>query len=222
MPSHTKNVAKLAGTGLSGLLVVLALVGTLAVTGKAAPATTWTALASIATIMAAVVAIWTLAALKQDSRDRTRPVLIAELKRSVLTAAVELHVRNVGQSVACNVSVTFDPDLDQLVAADKEGVLMPFLQRRYSRVISTLAPGADLDNVYQYVRNPTRDIPDDFTINLTYTDMHDRPYTDTYHLSVKSVLNQSGLYPQDTDDEGALRKRLANAVEAIARGVGHH
>ena len=56
------------------------------------------------------MAIWTLLAIKQDSRDRTRPVLIAELKRSVLTAAAELHVRNVGQSVACNVSVKFDPE----------------------------------------------------------------------------------------------------------------
>ena len=30
----------------------------------------------------------------------------------------------------------------------------------------------------------TRGIPDDFTVNLTYTDMHDRPYTDTHDLSV--------------------------------------
>lgn len=68
----------------------------------------------------------------------------------------------------------------------------------------------------------TRGIPDDFTVNLTYTDMHDRPYTDTHDLSVKSVLNQSGLHPQDKDDERALQKRLVTAAEAIARGIGRH
>jgi hypothetical protein len=52
--------------------------------------------------------------------------------------------------------------------------------------------------------------------------MHDRPYVDTYHLNVENVLNQSGLYPQDKDDESASRKRLVTATEAIARGIGHH
>jgi hypothetical protein len=43
--------------------------------------------------------------------------------------------------------------------------------------------------------------------------MRDRPYVDTYHLNVENVLNQSALYPQDKDDESALRKRLVITTE---------
>lgn len=206
---------------VAGVVAVGAIVAVLASSGAAEPTTTWTALGSIATATAAVVAIWTLIALKQDSADRTRPVIVAELKPAVLTRNAELIIRNAGQSVARDVNVAFDPPLPVLEGAEAEGTTTPFLQRRYSRTIPTLAPGMVLDNFYQDATDATEPVPDDFSVTIRYTDMHGRQYADTYELSLDALRDQTGSYPSNTDERG-MQRRWVKALEAIARGVGRH
>ncbi|WP_131827623.1 hypothetical protein [Mycolicibacterium fortuitum] len=201
----------------------MGIVGVLATKNWASPATTWTAFGSIATVSAAVVAIFTLVSLKQDSVDRTRPVMIAELKHAVLTQNSELLIRNVGQSVARNVKVDFNPPLPDPADGDAEervGVLTPFLQRRYSRVIPTFPPGMVMDNYYQGAKDD-EPVPDDFTVTISYVDAHGRTYSDAYELTMGALRDQSGSYPANRDDAG-MQRRWVKAVEAIARGVGRH
>lgn len=220
---QTGRVVKIAVTAVVGLTVLLGIVGILAVKDWAAPATTWTAFGSIATVSAAVVAIFTLMSIKQDSADRTRPMIIAELKHAVLTSSCELLIRNVGQSVARNVKVDFDPPLPDPVDGGGEerlGVLTPYLQRRYSRVIPTFPPGMVMDNYYQGAEGE-EPVPDDFTVTISYEDTHGREYRDAYELTMAAVRDQSGRYPSSRDDDG-MRRRWVNALEAIARGVGRH
>ncbi|QRY48137.1 hypothetical protein JVX93_15925 [Mycolicibacterium boenickei] len=218
------QIAKAVGLGLAGLGGLLGVVGGLAVIDWATPATTWTAFGSIATVSAAVVAILTLLSLKQDSADRTRPMIVAELKHAVLTRNSELLVRNVGQSVARNVKVDFDPPLPCPADGDGEdqvGLLTPFLQRRYSRVIPTFPPGMVMDNYYQDSAGEDEPVPDDFTVTISYSDTHGRKYTDSYELTTSTIRDQSGSYPSNTDEKG-IQRRWVKALEAIARGVGRH
>lgn len=218
-------MGRVAGAAVVGLGVLLCIVGLLSAKGWADAATTWTAFGSIATVAAAVVAIWTLVALKQDSADRTRPVILAELKPAVLTRNSELLISNVGQSVARNVKIEFDPPLPDPADGDDEervGVLTPFLQRRYSRTIPTWAPGMTLDNYYQGAgKNADEPVPDDFAVIARYEDAHGRQYEDRYVMSMGTIRDQSGSYPSNTDDKG-LQRRWIKALEAIARGVGRH
>lgn len=67
--------------------------------------------AAVAAIVTATIAAKTLSAMRQDSLDRSRPVMIAELRPGVLTRNAELHITNQGLSVARNVEVTFAPPI---------------------------------------------------------------------------------------------------------------
>jgi hypothetical protein len=214
----------IASLGFSGLAGALAVVGLFDGQGWADPTTIWTALGSLATVAAAVVAIWTLVALKQDSADRTRPVVIAELNYAVLSDHAELLVRNVGPSVARNVRVDFVPPLPDPEDGGSEaevGVLTPFLQRRYSRVIPTLAPGMRLSNFYQDAEGSEEPVPDDFTVTISYSDDRGRKYVDSFELSMFTLRDQTVSRPSNSDPAG-IQRRWVSALEAIARGVGRY
>lgn len=128
-------MGRVASAAVVGLGVLLCIVGLLSAKGWADATTTWTAFGALATVAAAVVAIWTLVALKRDSLDRTRPVMLAELRAAILTHDAEFIVRNVGQSVACNVRVEFDPPLPVLEGDDALGLATPFLRARAVQLV---------------------------------------------------------------------------------------
>ncbi|GAB3079803.1 hypothetical protein [Pedococcus soli] len=185
----------------------------------------WSGVGAIATAAAAIVAIVTLLALKQDSRDRTRPQMGAFLQPDVLTKATAiLVVKNYGPTAAVNVKVTFDPPLPQLEGAEAQGLVTPFLERRYRGVIPTIVPQMELVNVYQqgYGGESREPVADEVTVTFHYTDAEKRSkYTDAYVLSMATLKDATGSYPAN-DDEKGMRKRSIKALEAIARGIGRH
>lgn len=179
----------------------------------------WAGVTGVSALVTGAVAILTLRSIKQDSIDRTRPVIAIEVLPVVLShGTCELVVQNVGQSVAKNVSVTFDPAI-----TEDMGQMAAFLARRYSRTIPTMAPGRRLTNIYAHwvgdgSDNLDEDVPKDFTAKARYVDSHGRGYEDSYDLSLQTLRNQTTSSPADTDPKG-LQKRWAKALEAIARGV---
>jgi hypothetical protein len=221
MPRRKETITKVLAAALVALAALLGIVSLLQSNDWSNAATTWTAFGTIATIAAAVVAIWTLVALKQDSADRTRPVIVAELRAAVLTHDAEFVVRNVGQSVARDVKVEFDPPIPVLEGDAALCLATPYLQRRYSRVIPTFPPGMVLYNSYQYADDNDEPTPDDFTVTINYSDTHGRTYTDMYALTMDVLRGHAAAYPGNTDDKG-MRRRTIKALEAIARGVGRH
>jgi hypothetical protein len=130
-----------------------------------------------------------------------------------------LIVRNVGQSVAKNVTFKFDPELPVLEGAEAVGKTTPFLRRRYSRTFPTFGPGMLIHDTYQSSSEPFEPVPDDFTLTIDYYDVHDRQYIDSYELSAAIMRDHTYSSPGDYDEQ-ALRRRTTRALEAIARGVG--
>lgn len=188
--------------------------------------TVWAAIGALATLAAAVVAVVTLVALKQDSRDRTRPVMVAMFKHAILTKDYEFHVVNVGQSVARDVRVAFSPALPVLPddpdgsEPEVERFTVRSLERRYAREIGTMAPGLVFDNLYKDPRNSSDGLaPDDLTVTITYRDDRGRRYSDSYELSIDAMKHQTGSYPS-TSSETGKQDRMLKAVEYIARGIG--
>jgi hypothetical protein len=88
-------------------------------------------------------------------------------------------IENLGQSVAKNVKVNFDPPLPDLAGAAAAGKVTPHLQRRYENIIPTIPPRRQLFNIYSIgvpdaggiLRNdePT---PEEVTITINYEDAH--------------------------------------------------
>ncbi len=178
--------------------------------------------AAIAAIVTATIAAKTLSAMRDDSLDRSRPVMIAELQLGVLTSNAELHVANRGMSVARNVEVTFGPP----IAASCEGMtnadcahMAHFIAERYAHPISVIAPGADLDNLYQDAEDDDEPVPENVVVTIKYEDDRHRSYEDNFELSMGVLRKQSGAYPSTRGEEGE-RRRLVKAIEHIARGIG--
>lgn len=211
---------KFVGGAVASYAILIGVVALLASRCHWAPQTIWAATGSIATATAAVVGVWTLIALRQDSLDRTRPVIIAEFQQNVLADATELLVRNVGPSVAKNVKFVFDPELPVLESVQAKAKAAYYVQRRYSRTIPTFGPGMVRHDVYRFGPDSEDDeSPDGFTLTIDYDDAHGRHYTDSYELSVMTVRDTSRASPSG-DQPDVLGRRITRAIEAIARGVG--
>jgi len=186
----------------------------------------WAGVGAVATALAALVAIVTLLALKKDSRDRTRPVVVATLRHAILTADSELHIENLGQSVARNLRVTFSPPIptacEGKTQAECEHIAHD-IALRYAKPIAVLAPGVLLDNVYLPGKLDKRHLEpllaEEFVVNVHYEDDRKRSYRDEFPLAMDVLGHQSGAYPS-TSGEAGERRRLVKAVEHIARGIG--
>lgn len=179
----------------------------------------WAGITGVTALVTGAVAILTLRSLRRDSTDRTRPVISIEVLPVVLShGTCELVVHNVGQSVANDVDVTFNPNV-----TEDMGQMATFLARRYSQTIPTMAPGRRLTNIYAHwlgdgSEETDEPVPKEFVAKARYADSRGRSYEDSYRLSLRTLSNQTTSAPADTDPKG-LQKRWAKALEAIARGV---
>lgn len=181
----------------------------------------WTAVTGLCAVITSIVAISSLRALRGDSRDRTRPVVGAELLPIVLSRGTcELVIQNIGASVAKNVRVTFDPPIRESM-----GVTAGYLARRYEHPIPTMGPGRRLTNVYGHRRGDgsaafDEDVPLDVSVTIDYEDTHGRGYSDVYELTSQTLMNETTTSPANTDEKG-IQRRFVHALEAIARGVAN-
>lgn len=183
-------------------------------------------LSTLAAIITAIIAAWSLAGSRRDSEDRTRPLVIATLKPGpTMSHGVNyLTIENAGQSVARGVAVAFDPPLPdyEFTEDGQKAVVAPFLRRRYGSKIEMLAPGQSLRNVYSYHSVGTdgnvEPVPDEFIVTVRYTDDHGKPFEDSFLLDV-GLLNMETLSsPSDSND---AVKRQNQALEAIVWELWH-
>lgn len=189
----------------------------------------WSAVEAVATVIGAaatiagvIIAVRSLWALKADSTDRSRPVVIAELVIPPLgDHQMNLVISNQGGSAARDLRVTFTPD--PLVLADdpRPAQLAIYLVRRYARPIALLGVGAKLSNVYASMEGGagriSEPLPTTFQVHVEYSDMERRhTYRDTFDLDLDVIATATFSRPGDKDYD----KRTAKALEAIARGVG--
>ncbi|UQU65183.1 hypothetical protein COUCH_02200 [Couchioplanes caeruleus] len=175
-----------------------------------------TAVMAVAIIYTAVVAVRTFEASKSDSRAKARPVIIAELKRELLShGTIMLVLRNLGASVASNVRVTFDPkppeDLSQLGSAD----MFKWIYERYARPITTWAPGWSLSNVIRAGQDELLPV----NVTISYQGPDGTSYSDSYSLHPDHILKDTMSTPSKTDDPIKLEQHKLAALQALVRTI---
>ncbi|MBB3053541.1 hypothetical protein FHS23_004595 [Prauserella isguenensis] len=169
------------------------------------------ALGAVAT---AGIAGWSLLGARKDSRDRTRPVVVASLKKGpeMSLGVVYLVIENNGQSLARHLEVRFDPPLPDYTHTDdgQQGVVAPVLRKRYGTAITLLAPGHQLKNIYSYMSagsdGNVEPVPAQFTVSVHYVDDHGRGYADSFPLDVDLI----GLETQSDPSDGNNPERRKN------------
>lgn len=205
---------------LPGILPGMDPAASLAPLQQTDPATVWAGVSALAAVITSLVAVFTLGHIRKDSRDATRPMVVAELRDVPLaTATMALVVRNVGRSVARNVTITFDPPLPQ--PEDLHGGLVHHVNRRYADPIPTLTPGTRFENIWRFRGDADRgqEVPADRVVaTAVYEDTRGRSYEDRYVLATDLYEWGTLTEPGGTDDK-ALQKREVKAVEAVARAL---
>ncbi|AZI56950.1 hypothetical protein EH165_00955 [Nakamurella antarctica] len=212
-----------------GLVAVLILVGI--ITGGMTNVWEWsnkygTGLAAIAAVVTAVIAAGALQSTAKDSRDRSRPMILAEFRTAPNSDALELVIRNAGPSMARNLRVAFTPELP--IENGRPHLASYYIRRQYADPIAVFGPGQHLENVWwqsvpkgdehDYVNR--HKLPKQTTIHLKYQDDSGREYSDTMPLNVEPhiariTVESSESIPGRMKTHNNHLGKLVEAVEAL-------
>ena len=173
---------------------------------------------AIAIVVTARLAKGTLEAAREDSRARTRPVMVAELQRELLAhGSTLLVVKNLGSSVAKQVELHFDPHPPNDVGALGEADMMKWIYDRYSTPVTTWAPGWVASNV---IRSGHEEISP-LTVTIKYQGPDGTRYEDPYFLNPDHVMKETESNPSKTDDPIKLEQQKVSALQALVRTIRH-
>lgn len=178
-------------------------------------------LAALAAVGTAAIAIIALRSTAADSRDRSRPYVLAELSLATDSdTTIDIVIRNAGLSVARNVHVRFDPVL--VVPGDGRRYVTEYTVRRYAKPIPTLAPGQRLSNIWWsghmapggtslISEEPT---PEECTVTIEYWDDRRRRYHDDFPLVVDTMLTTT--YSVSSTSIKGRMKSIDESLEKVA------
>ncbi|HSX68522.1 hypothetical protein [Nocardioides sp.] len=178
-------------------------------------ATIFSGVSALAAVATAGIAIYALSGTRADSREQTRPIVIAELVPAPLsTTAIDLRIANYGRSSALDVAVRFDPPMPTSDQLGRDGRLLPFIAARYARSIPLLAPRASMTNVFQAVSGDEEAPQGPVTATITYRSAENIRYSNKFVLDVNLIGWTTTSQPATSTEPS---KRIANAVESLAR-----
>lgn len=178
----------------------------------------WTAVAGIATALAAIVAIVAVVFAARDFHERSRPVVIAEVRiPKGGYSSLDFVVRNAGQSVARNVRVAFDPPLKQ----EGPGAfsLRTALAKRYALTIPVLAPGQELSNVIAIDDEDERqsDLPHKFSVKVEYDRGRKSRYDEEFEFDLQVYFNETTRTIRSTNSIENRLREIRRTLDQIHR-----
>ncbi|WP_146751997.1 hypothetical protein [Microbacterium sp. SMR1] len=178
-------------------------------------------ISAFAAIITAVIAVVALASTARDSRERSRPLVMALFREAEHSdSSFEFVVRNYGTSAARDLTVTFDPPFSE---EQRQDGLTDTLAKRYDRATPILPPGSELTNVWWAGGVTTTShnelvnhmkTPDEVTVSVSYKGNRWRRYSDTFTLHVDAIkLTTTSV--SSTSMPGRM-KTLAESAKKIA------
>lgn len=173
------------------------------------------AASALLTLLAVAVAVRTLNASRDDSRERSRAFVVPELRRELLSqGTINMRIRNVGPTSARDVEVQFDPPPPAELEELPDDNMWKWVYRAYAKKIDTWPPGWTLSNV---VRAGHDDISE-FSVTVSYSGIDGTKYRDTFRLDPEPLLRSTASSPSDTGDApNGWEKRKVRALEALVQ-----
>lgn len=184
------------------------------------------ALAAIATAVIAIVALISTAS---DSRSRTQPVVVAEIRPAPHADTVfDLVIRNTGSTVARDLHVSFKPNL--VIPDDKpdHAYALEWVVDRYAKPIPTLAPNQELSNTWwfgAYLGNEISNVeptPDEVVVHVRYRGRGRGWLTDAFPLHMDPWIRAT-TSTSTSSTKGRLQsvdeslKTIARTLEDLVR-----
>lgn len=178
----------------------------------------FTALMAVAIIVTAFYAKGTLTQAKTDSRNRTRPVLVASLHRELLAhGTIMLVIKNFGPSSATDVRISFDPPAPSTeeVETMPDGYIWKWVYQRFNEPVPVWAPGWSTANVIR----TGGDSLDPFTVMASYLGPDGTGYEDQFQLNPAPILKETTATPSQATDQVVLAQQVVAALHALVRTV---
>lgn len=195
-------------------------------------------LVALAAVVTAVIAIVALRSTASDSRERTRPIVLAFFRKSPNNeSAFDLVVHNYGTSAASDIDVKFQPPFGD---EERKDHMVKSLAQRYDKPVPLLPPGAEITNVWWALdftapdesgknRYPT---PDETVVSITYKGNRMRRFKEKVKLDTNwmkgdtattSSSSRPGLAKQNTaslkkiaEESRAARFLLRDIADGVA------
>jgi hypothetical protein len=179
----------------------------------------WGAVTGIATVALALFAMLTLSSAARDSRERTRPYVVAEFRVVPWGyTRLDLVIRNAGATAARDIVVRFDPPF---VETGKRGSLGDYVARRYSEAIPVLGPGQELTSVLHVdLENPeANDVPEKLVVSVEYSKhaILRRKYRDECPLR-RVIYTEQIFSVSSASPEGRIKK-IAEELSGIREAL---
>ncbi|WP_152539277.1 hypothetical protein [Nesterenkonia sp. AN1] len=190
---------------------------------------------TFAAVITLVVAAWSLAGSRRDSRERTRPLVVASLQvgPTFVHGATYLVVGNYGATAARDLTLTFDPALPEGEAPAAPSLPIRrhsaiSIRARYAQPLEVLAPSQKLINlctnraVEQREGDQSPDLPETFTVGVRYRGTARKwpgigtkhiYFEESFKLRMDAHDHQTMQNPGDSNDKEI---RAAKASEAVA------
>lgn len=149
--------------------------------------------------------------------------------------SADLEVRNYGQTVAYDVTVTFDPPLADTGTRSGQPSLVPFLIQRYDQTIPNLMPGTMLKNTWYILHEEAagesvndEPIADRVVATIEYFDAPNTPgdggrrrrrsrFEDRFVLDITTLYGEART--MHSDDHLGLHKQSTQTLEAMRRDL---
>jgi len=180
---------------------------------------------AIAAVVTGVIAIVTIIRTGSDSRRRSQPTIIAEVRPAKDSdTVIDFVIRNSGPTVARDLHVTFEPKI--VIPEDRkhESLATPALIRRYSRAIPTVAPGQELSNTYWIGVNgggnkrvngePT---PERVTVSVKYHGVGRRWLKESFVIDLDIITLTT--WSESSDSMKNRMKSIAASLQNIAKSM---
>lgn len=179
-------------------------------------ATALIALGGIATVIAALVAVFTLLRAGLDSASRTRPYVVAEFNVPEFAyKRLDFTVRNTAPTAARDVRVEFDPPFEPSTDPSQLG---GYVARRFARPLSVLGPGQQLTSVLMVDTKDERksDVGETLAVSVSYgSPWWRRRYRDRFVLY--RMVHTEQVFTESSDSLRGRLKSIADSLEKLER-----
>ncbi|GAA1223317.1 hypothetical protein [Rhodoglobus aureus] len=178
---------------------------------------------ALAAVVTAAIAIFALRSTANDSRERSRPIVLAYFRLSPHNdSAFDLVVRNFGTSAASDIVVKSDPPFGPTESNDR---MVNALEERYEKPVPLLPPGSEITNVWWALdfTAPNKSgknrysTPDEAVMTITYKGNRFRRYKGRIKLDTNWMKGSTSTV--SSDSRPGLEKQNTEALKKIAAEV---
>ncbi len=180
-------------------------------------AAAWSAVAAWATFAIAVVgAIFGAKQVRlaaEDRRDRQRPAVTVDLVvRDDVGGIVYIEVANIGQTLARDVALSFDPSLP-----DGGDIADEYTRQFLSKTIPSMPPGKRHRTIFTHLPDRDPDWPTIFTVTVSCKDSRGRAQPpETYVLDLDVIASRMTI---DRHGPHEINKTLKDTIAPLLRRI---